>query len=160
MSAIPQIRAAREQDAEAACEAVRRSIAELCAADHRGDAVTLALWLANKTPDNMRRWIRGPRSHVLVAVLDGRIAGAGSILETGRVVLNYVSPDARLRGVSKALLAGLEARATVLGLCECTLDSTATARRFYLAQGYRETGPPVPGFGISVGYPMAKLLSR
>lgn len=160
MSASLQIRMAREEDAETACEVVRRSITELCTVDHQGDAATLALWLDNKTPDNMRRWIRGPQSHVLVAVLDARIVGVGSILEIGKVVLNYVSPDARLRGVSKALLAGLEERAMKLGVPECTLDSTATARRLYLALGYHEMGPPVPGFGVTVGYPMAKLLSR
>ena len=42
----------------------RRSIIELCHADHRGDGSTLSQWLANKTADNMRRWIasREPRS--------------------------------------------------------------------------------------------------
>ncbi len=51
-------------------------------------------------------------------------------------MLNYVSPDARLRGVSKALLGRMEAEARFLGLAECGLDSTRTARTFYQSAGY------------------------
>jgi hypothetical protein len=39
-------------DADAACEVVRRSIVDLCQADHHGDSDILAKWLANKTPAN------------------------------------------------------------------------------------------------------------
>ena len=154
------IREAREEDAEAACGIVRRSITELCLADHRGDASTLAQWLANKTPDNVRRWIRGPESHILVATDGGNIVGVGAIQRTGRIVLNYVSPDARFRGVSKALIAALEVKAAELGVSECTLESTATARRLYLACGFSDKGPPTLGFGSNPCYPMAKQIMK
>jgi GNAT superfamily N-acetyltransferase len=153
-----QIRDAREEDAVAACNVVRRSITELCHADYEGDSTTLALWLANKTPDNMRRWIAGPESHVLVATESGEVVGVGALQSSGKIMLNYVSPDARFRGVSKALIGQLEAKAARLGIRECTLESTATARRLYRALGYRHTGPPRPGFGISPCYPMAKQI--
>jgi len=39
-----QIRDAVAPDAEAACVVMRRSIAELCAADHRDDPKILAQW--------------------------------------------------------------------------------------------------------------------
>lgn len=51
-----EIRRATPEDAEAACQVLRRSITELCIADHQGDAQSLAAWLANKTPENVRRW--------------------------------------------------------------------------------------------------------
>ncbi len=35
---------------------------------------------------------------------------------------------------------------------------TETARRFYLALGYVEVGPPANEFGTQAGYPMAKPL--
>jgi GNAT superfamily N-acetyltransferase len=73
--------------------------------------------------------------------------------------LNYVSPDARFRGVSKALMRGLEARALELGVEACTLESTGTARRFYLSMGYNEAGPSTPGFGVGLCYPMIKVLA-
>lgn len=150
------IRAAREEDATAACDVVRRSIIELCHTDYGGDARTLALWLANKTPDNMRRWIAG--SHVLVAVEGNEVLGVGAMQRSGMIMLNYVSPDARFRGVSKALIQQLETKAAELGLKECTLESTGIARRLYLALGYRQTGPATPGFGIGLCYPMAKQI--
>ena len=45
-------------------------------------------------------------------------------------------PDARFRGVSRALLKALEHRALERGNLKCHLISTETARRFYLAAGY------------------------
>ena len=51
------IREGRSNDAEKACRVLRSSIVELCQADHKGDAETLELWLANKTTENMRRWM-------------------------------------------------------------------------------------------------------
>jgi GNAT superfamily N-acetyltransferase len=151
-----EIRRPRPEEADEACRVIRRSIAELCHADHHGDAPTLALWLANKTADNMRRWIE--QRHVLVAADDGAILGVAAMTDAGEVILNYVSPDARFRGVSKALIAGLEAMAVQLGCDAVTLKSTATARRYYLAAGYAQTGPPEAGFGRTLGYPMMKRL--
>ncbi len=152
-----ETRRARPEEAEAACAVLRRSITELCHADHRGDAETISLWLANKTPENVRRWIE--RAVVLVAVEDGALLGVASLWLGGEIGLNYVAPEERFRGVSKSLLAGLEAEARALGLERLTLNGTATARRFYRACGYAETGPPVPGFGITKGYPMAKRMA-
>lgn len=87
-----------------------------------------------------------------------KAAGVGAIRSSGEVMLNYVSPDARFRGVSKAIVARLEAQACERGVDVVTFQSSATARQFYLAVGFRETGPPVEGFGITLGYPMSKRL--
>jgi GNAT superfamily N-acetyltransferase len=81
----------------------------------------------------------------------------GAVTHTGKVTLNYVSPDARFRGVSKTLLRALEVRAAERGNVQCTLESSETARRFYLSAGYPETGPAVIMFGTS-SYPMSKSL--
>ncbi len=135
---------------------MRRSIVELCHADHQGDAATLAAWLANKTADNVRRWIA--ETHVYVATEHGRILGVGALTPSGEITLNYVSPDARFRGVSKALLRELERKAGELGVAAVSLQSTATALRFYQSAGYRSAGPPVSGFGITLDHPMAKTL--
>ena len=153
-----QIREACIEDAEQACHVVRRSITELCHADHRGDAPTLALWLANKTPEKMRRWIDA--HHGFVAAEGAAILGVGIITSLGEIILNYVSPDARFRGISKALVARLEARARVLGIGTVTLQSSATALRFYVSAGYKPLGPPTKGFGVTLCHPMAKDLGR
>lgn len=131
------IRRARISDAEEACTVLRRSIAELCGLDHRGDAVMLGKWLSNKTVENLRRWIAD--SHFVIAEQDGRVLGCAAMNGVGRIMLNYVAPEARFRGVSKALVRELERIATDLGLEECRLESTQTARRFYRALGYVES---------------------
>lgn len=129
------IRAAEPSDAEAACDVLRRSIAELCEADHRNDEIFLANWLANKTPENFRSWLTS--SHVYVAEEAGRLLGVAAVSEMGNVLLNYVAPEARFRGVSKTLLGACEDKARRLACAFISLESTKTAERFYLAQGYQ-----------------------
>ena len=135
---------------------MRRSITELCVADHGGDAGMLAVWLSNKTRDAFRSWLAHQGNSVLVAVDQGIVIGVGAVSDTGEITLNYVSPDARLRGVSRALLSALEARAVKCGNVRCTLTSTETARRFYLANGYTETANSQLS---TSGYPMSKVLT-
>jgi hypothetical protein len=98
------------EDAPAACHVIRRSIAELCVADHRNDPAILGRWLSNKTPEIFKSWIR-PDASLLVAVDGNTILAVGSVTDAGEITLNYVSPDARFGGVSAALLAVLEDRA-------------------------------------------------
>jgi len=77
----------------------------------------------------------------------------------GEILHNYVSPDARFRGVSRALLAALESRAAERGARQCRLESTETAHRFYRAAGYADDGPPIGKFGVASGYRMTKALA-
>lgn len=153
------IRDAGAGDAEAACEVMRRSITELCEADHGNDPAILARWLMNKTPENVAVWIARPDACLLVAVESGAIAAVGMVTDDGEILLNYVSPDARFRGVSRALLAALEARARKRGAGQCRLESTETAHRFYRARGYVEDGEPSGKFGMASGYRMVKTLA-
>ncbi|HTQ83395.1 MAG TPA: GNAT family N-acetyltransferase [Pseudolabrys sp.] len=154
-----EIRDALPEDALAACEVLRRSISELCAADHHNDPVLLARWLANKTPETVASWIAKPDNSVLVAVEADKVLAVGAVTDAGEITLNYVSPDARFRGVSSALLRRLEARALERGNTRCTLVSTDTALRFYLAAGYSLTGTPLGKFGMQSSHPMVRHLS-
>jgi GNAT superfamily N-acetyltransferase len=155
------IRAACDADAEAAARLLRRSIRELCTADHHGDPAAVRSWLANKRPDIFREWLARPRNIVLVAeAQDGRLLGVAGGTREGEITLNYVGPDARFKGVSTALIAELEGRLLALGVRECRLASTRTAHRFYLARGYRDSGPPEPSFGGMSARPMIKQLER
>ncbi len=153
-----EIRDAVPEDAPAGCILLKRSIAELCVADHRNDPAILARWLGNKTIENFVAWINQPDNSLLVAVENGDVLAVGSVTDAGTIGLNYVSPNARFRGVSRVLLRALEARAFQLGNTRCTLTSTETARRFYRSNGYVEDGAPVGNFGTTSGYPMSKLL--
>jgi GNAT superfamily N-acetyltransferase len=153
-----EIRVARPADAPAACQVMRRSIAELCIADHRNDPEILRRWLANKTPEIVASWIAKSNNTVKLAVEGDAILAVGSVTDAGEIQLNYVSPEARFRGVSRALMRALEAGARERGATTCTLISTETARRFYLAIGYVEDGAPSGKFGAAGGYPMSRSL--
>jgi GNAT superfamily N-acetyltransferase len=153
-----EIRTAKVEDAAEACNILRRSIAELCRKDHHDDPIILGKWLSNKTPDNVLSWITHPDNCVAVATEGARIIGVGAMMRSGEITLNYVSPDARFRGVSKATLKWLEARALELGNVRCALKSTETARRFYLSNGYVQQGTSTGSSGAK-SYAMVKQLA-
>jgi hypothetical protein len=154
-----QVRPAKIEDAVEACELLRRSITELCQADHQDDSRNLEAWLSNKTADNVRSWIANPNTYTVIATEGATIIGVGAVTSSGKIILNYVSPAARFRGVSKAILRELEAKALELGNARCAVTSTGTARRFYLSAGYMQQGSPTISFGRITGYPMVKQFS-
>jgi GNAT superfamily N-acetyltransferase len=150
------IRRAGVEDAAGACDVMRRSIADLCKADHHDDPAIVDGWLANKTPENVKAWIEDEGNRVLVAVEGDDLLAVGAVRNDGEITLNYVSPDARFKGISRAMLAALEHVARELGNGSCHLTSTETARRFYLAAGYRQIGPSQGKFGTTSAYPMTR----
>jgi GNAT superfamily N-acetyltransferase len=135
------IRAAHPADAAAACEVVRRSIVELCVRDHQNNPEWLADWLANKTPENFCAWIADAESRMFVAACEDTILAVGLIRTSGDIALNYVSPDGRFQGISRAMLRTLEDTARALGHRKVVLTSTITAHDFYLAAGYADCEP-------------------
>lgn len=154
-----EIRDAISEDAESACQVLKRSISELCIADHENRPEILERWLSNKTPEIVASWIVQPSNSMLVATNGSAIIGVGLVTDKGEINLNYVAPEARFQGVSRALLGALESRAIKRGNSKCTLSSTVTARRFYLSGGYKEEAPAAHTFGIT-SYPMFKLLAQ
>ena len=154
-----KIRDAVPDDAFAAGEVMRRSITELCTSDRGNDPIILRRWLSNKAPEIFRSWIRprefgsGSRRY-----RNRQYPWVGCVTDDGEITLNYVSPDARLRGVSTAMLAKLEKRAIERDNGTCRLESTETARRLYRARGYSEDGPAGLKFGTSSGYPMSRRI--
>lgn len=72
--------------------------------------------------------------------------------------LCYVRPSAQFTGVGKALLAAMEDQAARAGPEALRLESTRTARKFYLRNGFKPEGPPVEAFGMEA-LPMRKLLT-
>ena len=82
----------------------RESISQLCVADHGNDPAILNAWLANKTPEIVAAWATQTGNSLLLAVEGDAILAVGSVTDAGEITLNYVAPDARFRGVSRALL--------------------------------------------------------
>lgn len=155
-----QVRPATADDAIDACGVIRSSILECCQDDHRGDARVLQAWLRNKTPDFVRMVISSPSAFSVVASVDGVTVGFGSASRSGEVTLCYVVPSVpsvRFAGVGKALLMAIEDEANRSGVEALRLESTRTAREFYLRNGFVAEGPAVLAFDMEA-QPMRKQL--
>ncbi|MBO9453393.1 GNAT family N-acetyltransferase [Tropicibacter sp. R16_0] len=133
-----------------------RSITELCVADHQGDPDRIAAWTANKSPEGIRQWLSGTHD-LWVAELEGQVCGVGATSPEGAVSVLYVDPSAVGRGVGTALLAQAEQHLREAGHHKATLDSTATARGFYLRHGWAEDRATQDVLG-KAKYPLSKLL--
>lgn len=138
------VRVAHPGDAEAAAELMRRSITELCVADHGNDPAIVAKWLENKTAPVFEAWVDNPRNTIVVAEVDGALAAVGGS-RGAEIILNYVHPDFRFQGASKAVLKWLEGMLRMTGALTVKVVSTKTAHKFYLDRGYVDDGAPVAG---------------
>lgn len=126
------------EDAGPVAAVLRRSIEELCHADHHGQPEILAAWLENKTPRSVEAWISSADNFCATAVsAAGEVIGFAMLRRDGEIVLLYVSPDSTGQRVGHELLQALERRALELGLTELSLDSTKTALPFYRHHGFR-----------------------
>lgn len=148
------VRAAKPEDAEAACGAVRTSIEVCCAEDHGGDRERLDAWLKNKTPETFRTWIQSDKLYCVVVEESSRIVGFG-MSSGGEVLLCYVAPEVRFLGAGKAVLQAIELWAATSGVPELRLESTRTALAFYRRNGFKSCGPVVTFAGME-GHPMSK----
>ena len=151
------IRPATVSDAVDCSAVLCESIRFLCVPDHQNDEHVLSRWLSNKTPETMAQWIQAPGTEILVAERNGAIVSVGGLLKRGEIMLNYVRPETRFTGVSRELLAFMEAALKGAGITEASLTSTETAHRFYLAAGWVDAGEPKAWGGLTA-YPMTKSL--
>ena len=152
-------RAAESGDAEAAVTVLRRSIVELCVADHRNDSATLDKWLENKTVEHFRAWLANERNACVVTESGTTLNGVGMVGRNGEILLCYVLPEAKGRGYGNAILTALEEQAAAWGLQKLRLASTTLARPFYEKHGYVYAGDHrACGIGVASCYPYEKTL--
>ena len=154
------VRSAVEADAVAACDGLRRSIRELCVADHGVDEHVLSAWLANKTPENVREWISATATFSVVAVKGSDVRGFGLIQNDGAIQMCYLAAEALDCGAGKRVLRALEEQAARWGLKRVFLTSPVTARRFYERMGYVRSGNPKSVYGLRSEHPMSKSIAR
>lgn len=139
-----ELRYGHDTDANAAIAVLRRSITELCRADHNDEVAEISAWLSNKTEQSWKSWVARKDADLLVAERDGSLVGIAMVDHAGEVLLLYVAPQTRYAGVSKALLSALEVKARTIGIEVCFVESTVTAYGFYYDRGYR----PSPDGGL------------
>lgn len=150
------VRPARAADVAVMSRVLIASITELCEADHGGDPGRIATWTANKTPEGVRAMLAHPELQMLVAERNGVVAAVGAV-RGSEIARNYVAPEHRFAGVSKALLAALEAALRESGVRRAELTSTRTARSFYRAAGWSDEAAMVP-CQVGEGIRMHKVL--
>jgi GNAT superfamily N-acetyltransferase len=110
------VRTAQPDDAHAAIDVVRRSITELCVADHHGDPPTLARWLANKTPADFVSWLSNPDNFCVVAEDDNPLSGIGLVHRSGEIRLFYLAPAMQRKGIGTAIHSALLGESQGLGI--------------------------------------------
>ncbi|MFC3682396.1 GNAT family N-acetyltransferase [Hydrogenophaga luteola] len=150
------IRAAVPEDAAAIRDVLHESIRVCCKADHHDDPAIVARWLANKTTDNVKKWVAAPDSVALVASRGDDLLGV-ALLSGHELALCYIASRALYQGVGKALLQSVEKAALARGVEVLTLDSTRTALPFYTRNGYSFCGPVRSWAGLEA-QPMTKTL--
>jgi GNAT superfamily N-acetyltransferase len=155
---MPTARIAEPRDADAAVRVLRRSIAELCVADHHNDPTTLQKWLENKTVENFHCWLATESNFCVVTESNAEINGVGLVHRAGEILLCYVAPESQGHGYGSAILEALEAKARTWGLDKLRLGSTVSARPFYERHGYIAAGESTCSFGSSRCYPYEKIL--
>jgi GNAT superfamily N-acetyltransferase len=105
------IRQATPSDAQEACDLLRRSIEEGCAADHGRRTEILQAWLSNKTVQNVTTWFSAPGNYAVVALQGGELAGMALLTQAGKLALCYVMPGQLRQGIGSAMVDAIEARA-------------------------------------------------
>lgn len=138
-----RIRAATALDAEEGALLLRRSITDLCEMDHGGDPSAIEAWTANKTSAS---WITWLETQPFFYIVEDRnlLAGVCLLSATGEILLNYVHPDFRFRGVSKMMLCEMEKTARRIAISALRVESTRTAYRFYAGAGFSEVATSRP----------------
>ena len=101
------------------------------------EVLFLDAWLRNKTAAQWEIWVAREDALLLVAEQQSAIVGVAAATLRGEILLNYVHPEARFSGVSKAMLAALEDELGRHNVAQSRLKSTVTARPFYVSCGYR-----------------------
>jgi GNAT superfamily N-acetyltransferase len=147
------VRPAREADVPEMSRVLIASITKLCIADHGGVPERIAGWTANKSHEGVARMLADADHSMFVAEHDGVVAAVG-LVAGDRIGLNYVDPDHRLAGISKALLAHMEQQMREAGVTTAVLESTETALGFYRSAGWAPSGE----CGASGCRPMQKRL--
>jgi len=109
------------------------------------------------------RELENGRGFFVVARLDGRTVGTGAVRElepsVGEIKRMYVRPEARRRGVARAVLVKLEETARALGIHTLRLETGTRqpeAIALYEGEGYR----PIPCFGEYASDPFSACYEK
>lgn len=141
--AMTTIRLATPQDTRGIHTAHMRSICEICSSDYTPEQI--AAWGHRQYREDVR--LKNiVEDDVWVVDIDGNIEGFGHLAqnaaepEQGTLMALYFSPVAKGHGLGRKMYQAIEARAREKGIRVLRLESTITARGFYLSMGFVQMG--------------------
>ncbi len=155
-----EIRDATAHDALAACEVIRRSISELCVADHANDSGILKRWLSNKTPENVASWIARPDSSVLVAVEHGCDPGGGLCYRCWRDYLELRLTRCEVSRYQSRAPERARGQSARKGKPALHAHQHGDSASLYSCNGYAEDSSSPDKFGTAGSYAMSKSIVR
>lgn len=141
--------------ADADCDTVSRLFYETVHAVNAKDYTEIQLDAWAKNADRLKERREDLlKQHTLIAELNGKTVGFGSIDKTGCLDLLYVHKDYQLQGIAAALCDELEKNYTQL-----TTFASVTAKPFFENRGYTVIkSQEVERFGVKLkNYQMKKL---
>ena len=146
-------------DVEQVSDLVRSAFDEFIGPDYSEQGV--AEFHRYADPEAFRERVRGGSHFVMVAEVEGRLAGITEIRDCNHVALLFVGKQFHRRGIARALFdrALQQARVTRPGVERVTMNSSRYGVAAYEKLGFRQTGPERSVNGI-VFVPMAMRLDR
>jgi len=128
------IEIAQKKDAQAILRVIENSIYE-CLLDHQNDPEIIKEWLSNKTVENVSVWIEN--SYSFIYKQDDEIVGFILLSKSGGLLLNYILPEKQGIGLGSVLLKYICDIARSNNIPKITLESTLTAKKFYLYNQFK-----------------------
>jgi putative acetyltransferase len=132
MSAVA-LRPYLPDDAQRCAEIFRSSIEELAAEDY--DADQREAW-ASRADDEQAFAARLSGALTLLAVIDGRIAGFGSLRGAEEIDMLFIDPEFARLGVGRALIDALTKLAEARGAKRLTTEASDVAKPLFERQGF------------------------
>jgi putative acetyltransferase len=127
------VRPYESDDAGATWEAYFRAIRDTASRDYTAEQI--AAW-APEAVDLVEWNQRRSAAHTFVAVVDGRVVGFSDVTDDGLLDMLFVHSDAGERGVARALVEAVVAKARELGLSELRTHASRTARPAFERFGF------------------------
>lgn len=128
------IEIAKKSDAQEIANIIISSIKK-CSLDHKNDPKIIEDWLSNKSLENISLWIDNTYSFVYRK--NSKLIGFISFSKKGLILLNYTLPENQGEGVGSELLTHVLNIALEINIKKITLESTLTARDFYLHHNFK-----------------------
>ncbi len=126
-------RLANTSDLEAVQTLFTNTIKGSCHQDYSPKAI--AVW--TNSVKNTDRWLTAIREqYFILAEIDHKLIGFGSLLNHNYIDFMYVSPNHQGRGIAKAILDQLIQKAKASGRKSVESDVSITAKPFFINQGF------------------------